>query len=220
MGMALRSVLPSESFMRNSCAEKGSTVLGRRGALIAAVGLLDAGLDGVSEIGGKDLVVDARLNGGIANGEGHFATFEEIAGHPVSRAEVDFVVATIGKVEDAGVLKEAADDGTDTNATGEAFDSGAEDAEAADDEVDFNAGIGGIIERFDDAGLEERVHLGDDVCGAASAGVFSLAANEAEEALSHGEWGDEERAVVVDLGVRGEVVEDHVHAFGDLRDRR
>ncbi len=28
---------------------------------------------------------------------------------------------------------------------------------------------------------------------------------------------DEERAVVVDLGVGGEVVEDHVHALGDLR---
>ena len=44
-----------------------------------------------------------------------------------------------------------------------------------------------------------------------------LAANEAEKAFGHGERRDEQRAVVVDLGVGGEVVEDHVHALGDLR---
>ncbi len=44
-----------------------------------------------------------------------------------------------------------------------------------------------------------------------------LAADEAEEAFGHGERGDQQRAVVVDLGVGGEVVEDHVHPLGDLR---
>ncbi len=44
-----------------------------------------------------------------------------------------------------------------------------------------------------------------------------LAADEAQEALGHGERRHQQRAVVVDLGVRGEVVEDHVHALGDLR---
>ena len=185
--------------------------------LIGAVGLLDAGFDGVGEIGGKDLVVDAGFDGGIADGEGDFAAFEEIARHPVGGAEVDFVVAAVGEVEDAGVLEEAADDGADADAAGQALDAGAEDAEAADDEVDFDAGIGGVVESFDDAGLEERIHLGDDVGGAAGAGVFGFAANEAEEAFGHGERSDEERAVVVDLGVGGEVVEDHVHALGDLR---
>ena len=101
--------------------------------------------------------------------------------------------------------------------SGQAFDAGAEDAEAADDEVDFDAGLRGLVERLDDAGLEQRIHLGDDVRGAAGAGVFRFAADEAEKAFGHGEWSDEERAVVVDLGVRGEVVEDHVHALGDLR---
>ena len=73
------------------------------------------------------------------------------------------------------------------------------------------------VERLDHDGLEQRIHLGDDVRGAAGAGVFRLAADQAEEAFGHGERSDEQRAVVVDLGVRGEVVEDHVHALGDLR---
>ena len=55
---------------------------------------------------------------------------------------------------------------------GEAFDAGAQDAEAANDEVDLDAGLRGLVERFDDAGLEQRIHLGDDVRGAAGLGVF------------------------------------------------
>ena len=53
--------------------------------------------------------------------------------------------------------------------------------------------------------------------GRPAAACSCLAADEAEEAFGHGERRDEQRAVVVDLGVRGEVVEDHVHALGDLR---
>ena len=115
------------------------------------------------------------------------------------------------------MFKETADDGANANAVGHAFDAGAQYAEAADDEVDFDAGLGGLIESVNDGWLEERIHLGDDVGGAACPGVFRFAANEAEKTFSHGERRDEKRAVVVDLGVRGEVVEDHVHALGDLR---
>ena len=66
---------------------------------------------------------------------------KKIARHPVGRAKVDIVVAAIRKVEDAGVLEEAAHDGAYADVAGEAFDTGAQDAEAADDEIDFDAGI-------------------------------------------------------------------------------
>ena len=84
--------------------------------IVGAVGLLQAGLDGVGEVGGQNFVVDAGLGGGIADGEDDFAALEEIARHPVGRAEIDFVVAAVGEVEDARVLEEAADDGADANA--------------------------------------------------------------------------------------------------------
>ena len=108
--------------------------------------------------------------GRVADGEDDFAALEEVARHPVGGAEIDFVVAAVGEVEDAGVLEEAADDGADADALGQALDAGAQDAEAADDEVDLDAGLRGLIERLDDAGLEQRIHLGDDVRGAAGAG--------------------------------------------------
>ena len=73
------------------------------------------------------------------------------------------------------------------------------------------------VERFDHAGLEQRIHLGDDVGGASGLGVFLLAADQAQEALGHGQRRHQQRAIVVDLGVRGQVVEDHVHPLGNLR---
>ena len=107
--------MPSASFIRKSWLEKGG-YLRCRGAQVGAVGLLEAGLDGVGQIGGKNFVVDARLDGRVADREDDFAALEEIARHPVGRAEVDFVVAAVGEVEDAGVLEEAADDGADADA--------------------------------------------------------------------------------------------------------
>ena len=71
-----------------------------------------------------------------------------------------------------------------------AFDARAQDTEAADDQIDFNAGIGGLIESVDYGWLEERIHLCDDVGGAACPGVLGFAANESEKTFSHGEGRD------------------------------
>ena len=84
------------------------------------------------------------------------------------------------------------------NSIGKSLDAGAEDGESADDEVDFDAGLRGLIKSLNDGGLEQGVHLGDDVRGAAGLGVFLLAADEAEEALGHGERRDQQGTVVVD----------------------
>jgi len=47
--------------------------------------------------------------------------------------------------------------------------------------------------------------------------MIDFAADKPEETLCHRQRRDEQGAVVVDFGMRGEVVEDHVHALGDLR---
>ncbi len=52
------------------------------------------------------------------------------------------------------------------------FDAGPQDGEAANDEVDLDAGLRCLVERLDHAGLEQRIHLGDDVRGAAGLGVL------------------------------------------------
>ena len=90
-------------------------------------------------------------------------------------------------------------------------------AHAADDQVDLHSGFGGGIEGVDDARLEQCIHLGDDLRGFAGGGVFGLAMDQANEGLGEGKRGDEQRLVIVRLGVRGEVAEDVMRAPGDLR---
>ena len=67
------------------------------------------------------------------------------------------------------------------------LDAGAQDGEAADDEVDFDAGLRGLVESLDNGRLQQGVHLGDDVRGAAGLRVLLLAADEAQKALGHGQ---------------------------------
>ena len=45
----------------------------------------------------------------------------------------------------------------------------------------FDAGLRGLVERLDDRGLQQRIHLGHDVGGAAGLGVLLLAADQAAE---------------------------------------
>ncbi len=120
----------------------------------------------------QNLVVNARAGRRIAHREDHLAALEEVARHPVGRAEIDFVVAAVGEVEDARVLQEAADDGAHADAFRQAFDAGPQDAEAANDQVDLDSRLRGLVERLDDRGLEQGVHLGDDVRGAAGLRVL------------------------------------------------
>ena len=49
---------------------------------------------------------------------------------------------------------------------------GRKSTHAANDEIDFDAGLRCRIERFNHAGLEQGVHLGDDVGRAAGRGVL------------------------------------------------
>ncbi len=54
------------------------------------------------------------------------------------------------------------------------FHAGTQRADAADDQVDLDAGLSGRVERFDDALLEQRIHLGDDARRPPGRGVLLL----------------------------------------------
>ncbi len=68
---------------------------------------------------------------------------------------------------------------------GHSRDAGAEAAEAADEELDFHAGLGGGVEASDDFRVLQGVHLGDDAGLFAGAGVLDLAADLEDETLAH-----------------------------------
>ena len=76
----------------------------------------------------------------LAQREGRLDAPVEVALHQVCASEVDLLVVTFAEGEDAGVLEEAADDGADADVFADAFEPRAQGADAADDEVDLNAG--------------------------------------------------------------------------------
>src|ERR1035437_813666 len=82
---------------------------------VATVGLLQSRFHGIGQVGRQNLFMNAGPCRRIANREDHFAALEKIARHPVRRSKIDFVVATVGKVEDARVLEEATHDGANAN---------------------------------------------------------------------------------------------------------
>ena len=54
----------------------------------------------------------------------------------------------------------------------------AQAADAADDQVIVHAGLRGRVERLDDVGVDQRVHLGDDPRRPPGPGVLRLALDE------------------------------------------
>ena len=91
-----------------------------------------------------------------------FDAFVEVARHPVCRRNEDVFLAAVVEVEQAAVFQEAADDAVDFDVFADARQARADDADAADDEADLDAGCRRFIELGDDVLIEERIHLGHD----------------------------------------------------------
>ena len=129
------------------------------------------------------------------------------------------------------MLEEASDDGADGDVLADAGDAGPQAADAANDEVDFRAGLRGGVERFDEFLVHEGVHLGDDprrfagargggfvfdvghhrlVCGEGCEDEFLRALKVADA----GEEVEEIRGVLTEVGLRGEEGEVGVKAGG------
>ena len=79
------------------------------------------------------------------------------------------------------MLEEAPEDRAHADILGDSWDAGPERADAAHDQVDLDPGVRGLVERLDDARLDQRVHLGDDPRRPAGEGVLGLARDAREE---------------------------------------
>ena len=130
-----------------------------------ALAIEDAGFGVIGELEFEDLVNDALADGGIFDGEDDFDSSEEIAGHPIGASEVEGGIAGVFEVENPRVFEVATDDRADGDIRTDFGDSWSETADPADDEIDFDAGIGGEVEGFDEVLIDEGIHLGDDARG-------------------------------------------------------
>src|SRR5690242_21953597 len=96
----------------------------------------------------------------------------------------------VSEAGDAAVLEETADDAFHMDVLGEAAHAGTEAANAANDQLDFDAGMRGAIEMIDHRRVDQRVELRPDMRRAAGAGMADLVIDQLPELLPEGQRRD------------------------------
>src|SRR3954451_15804348 len=95
----------------------------RRAAVVLAVDVEDPRLHVVGERERQDLLLDARGERGVADGERRFDAPQEIAWHPVTAGNIEFRSSAVLEAERASVLEEAVDDRGHADVLAEAGDA-------------------------------------------------------------------------------------------------
>ncbi|KOF51899.1 hypothetical protein AD428_23735, partial [Achromobacter sp. DMS1] len=111
------------------------------------------------------------------------------------------------------MFQEAPHDGAHADVLGQARHAGAQRAYAAHDEVDFHAGLAGLVELLDDALFEQRVHLGHDARALAGLGGARLGADGRDHAVVQREGRLQQRLERAAGAQAGELGEHLVHVF-------
>ena len=132
----------------------------------------------------------------------------EVARHPVGGADVDLLLAAVEEVEGPRVLEEPADDADHPDGLADAGEPRPEAADPAHDQVDRHAGLRGLVQRDDDVGIHQRVHLGDDPRRPSRPMVLDLPADHLEEALPHAPRRHDQLPVPRGRGEAGQHVEE------------
>ena len=186
-------------------------------AVIAAICAHAPRAEVVFEIGLEHVPAQVPDQFRVAHREDHLHAPVEIARHEVGAPQVHLLVASAAAPEDPAVLEEASHDARDRDAVGHAGDARPQTADAAHEQVHPHARAGGAHEGQDDLGIDERVHLEDEVAGAPGALVLLFPRDEREQALAKVDGGDEQLAKVALARVPGEVVEEARRVVPDVR---
>ena len=131
----------------------------------------------------------------------------EIARHPVSTADQEFGLATVGKPKQTGVFKKAANYTGNADRFANARQSWPQAAHAANDQFDLDPSLRGFVEQGDDRRINQRIHLGPQVATAAIFGMVNLAADPVFHAATQGDRSHEQFAETLLFGETGEIVE-------------
>src|SRR5205085_7711745 len=150
-------------------------IIFRSAAAIVSVGVESPALHVVGERERKGLPVDASGQDRVANGKRDLDATKKISRHPVAAGNVELRLAAVFETKYARVLEETIDDRRDADVLTHRCHTRHEAADAANEEIDFHAGVAGAIERVDDRRLHESVELRHDRRSLAALGVLSLA---------------------------------------------
>src|SRR5205085_8006063 len=146
----------------------------------------------------------------------------EIARHHVGRRDIDRGLPvrkaeTDAKAIDAAVFEEAADDRLHPDALGKTRHTRAQAANTANDEINLHARTRRVIERVDDAWVDQRVYFHPDRGRPAGFGVRGLVSDVIEDALLQIDRRDREPFQLGRLGITGDEIEDPRDVARDYR---
>src|SRR5262249_38966308 len=142
----------------------------------------------------------------------HLDAAMKIARHPVGGRDVNLGIGVRKRLagaeaDDAAVLEKAPDDALDADVLGKSGHTRPQAADAADNELDLNAGLGGAVECVDDAGIDHRVELRPDVAGTAGLHMLDLLLDILEQPRFEIDRGERDFFQVLGLGIARYIVE-------------
>ncbi len=104
------------------------------------------------------------------------------------------------------MFQEAPHDAAHVDAVAHSQFAGPQSAHAANDQVDINSGLRCPVQFFDNALVQQPIHLCDDARWTALPRMVSLTRNQCQRLLSKIEWGHQQRLVVRMLRIRSQKI--------------
>ncbi len=151
-------------------------------ARVQAVRAEDACPDTILERGFKHFLGDLTEKHRVFDREHQFHAPVQVAAHQVGAAQEELRVSAVFEEKDTAVFQKPADDTDDADIVADAFDARSQAADAANDQVDGDARLGGCVQKLDHPGVGEGIHLEDEPCGASGAGMGDLPFDECGDA--------------------------------------
>ena len=166
---------------------------------------------------GQHFVDDFVAERGVLDRKGDFHAANKISWHPVRAGEKNFRVAGVFEIINPAVFQKSADDADDPNVFAQVSNPGAQATDTADDQVDFHAGTGSLVEFLDDFLIHERIKLHDHATSLAGGGMVSLPFDHSDEPFFQIEWSNQKLFQARVTGQSRERVEDNRDFLGDFR---
>ena len=112
------------------------------------------------------------------------------------------------EIVDPAMLQEAADDAADMDVLADARHLGFQAADAADDQIDPDAGLAGFVQFHDDAFIGQGIHFRNDmpIPELFMRGDFVI--DVLDEGITDFEWGHVQMIVLRLIGIAAQVVEE------------
>ena len=154
---------------------------GKRVPVIEPVWIEKTGFDVIGEVSWDDNFEELSPKFKIEDGKNDFDSAVKIAWHEIGTAQIDMRVSTVGKNIDAAVFEKTVDDTLDGDVLTEAWNPRAQAANSADQKLDWDPFLGGLVEGLNNFFVYKSVGLNENTGGTTCTMVGAFTLNEFEE---------------------------------------